>query len=91
MGLLEVANHEVGHVLGLGDGLRERFDLMDAAGVLGTWSYPSTLDLYAVFLVAKGIQFYDYTEIALPKGIPYMQWLPVIRQAYLSFPAGYWL
>jgi len=73
MGLLETANHEVGHVLGLDD-TPNGYDLMQLNG--GAYSYPSTLDLFAVFVVAKGTRFYDYAEIALPKGIPYIQWLP---------------
>jgi len=86
--VLEVANHELGHILGLADSLSNGDDLMNAKPLSTGNLYPSTLDLYAVFLVAKGTQFYDYTEIALPKGILYVQWLPDNSTSVPEFSSG---
>jgi hypothetical protein len=78
--LQPVIEHELGHVLGL-DHTSISYDLMyparDAYGG-GTLSYPSTLNLYGVYLLAAGCRFMSGDTIALPRQIPYLEWYPEI-------------
>jgi hypothetical protein len=70
----ELAAHELGHVLGLGDNPSLSQDLMNR---YVPFVNPSTLDLYAVFLVAQ--QFgaaQSGDSVTLPSTIPYYQWEP---------------
>jgi hypothetical protein len=76
--LVSVAEHELGHVLGLGDNC-VREDLMFSSCGSGMMSahYPSTLDLYAVYLQAVSNGSYGTEDtVSLPAQIPYVAWLP---------------
>ncbi|MGA8856893.1 MAG: hypothetical protein WB643_06980 [Candidatus Bathyarchaeia archaeon] len=72
-GNVVIAAHELGHVLGLGDNSING-DLERSSNVFSP--YPSTLNLYGVFLQAK-CQCYTYEDsISLPAQIPYTIWNP---------------
>ena len=79
--VLEVlAEHELGHVLGLQDNCLVN-DLMrgDCGGfLLGIGNnYPSTINLYGVYLQAISGDHYGYSDsISLPPQIPYSIWVP---------------
>jgi len=75
-----VIEHELGHVLGL-DHTKISYDLMYPARDAysgGTLTYPSTLNLYAVFLLAADCKFASGDTITLPPQIPYLEWYPNI-------------
>jgi hypothetical protein len=86
-----VAAHELGHVLGLGDSC-VKGDLMrgDCNGPFVTTSYPpypSTLNLYGVYLQAVTANQYDSQDsVSLPPQIPYSTWTPGIT-SIPEFPA----
>jgi hypothetical protein len=67
-----VAEHELGHVLGLGDNSVSH-DLMTSINHVG--SYPSTLDLYAAYVEAvSGNAYGNGDTVSLPSQIPYLAW-----------------
>jgi hypothetical protein len=79
--LVALAEHELGHVLGLGDScIRQDLMLGLCNGVLlgpDTAYYPSTLDLYAVYLQALTNGGYGNGDtVSLPAQIPYAAWVP---------------
>jgi hypothetical protein len=77
--------HELGHTLGLSH-TRYAPDLMCA--ILNETRqrvcekppslYPSTLNLYGVYLVAKGTPVVYGDIVTLPSSIPYMEWQPTM-------------
>ena len=72
--------HELGHVLGLGDNCVGG-DLMRGTcnGILVAIGgrYPSTLDLYGTYLqAATGNQYTSQDSVTLPEQIPYSTWHP---------------
>jgi hypothetical protein len=85
-GILAVTMHELGHALGLGH-TSVTDDLMyksaDAYATPSYSVYPSTLDLFGVFTLAKGSRI--PTRVALPDAVPYMLF-PVKRQLMVSVP-----
>jgi len=68
-----LAAHELGHVLGLADN-SIKGDLERSSGVYQP--YPSTLDLYGVFLQAKCQCYTQQDSVGLPQQIPYSIWNP---------------
>ena len=79
--MLQVVEHELGHVLGLDD-TKIPFDLMFAAQdsyTGGEPTHPSTLNLYAVFLLANGCIFSSDDVVNLPPQIPYIEWYPSLN------------
>jgi hypothetical protein len=80
--LLQVFEHELGHVLGLDHtGLSQ--DLMYPArdaSYGGEPTHPSTLNLYAVYLLGSGCSFSSEDLVYLPSQIPYLEWYPAIQQ-----------
>jgi hypothetical protein len=70
----QLAAHELGHVLGLLDNPSLSQDLMNGYVPLVN---PSTLDLYAVFVVVQsGGAAVSGDSVRLPSTIPYYQWTP---------------
>ena len=67
-----LAAHELGHVLGLGDNSING-DLERTSNVFSP--YPSTLNLYAVYMQAKCLCYTAADKVILTQ-IPYMQWNP---------------
>jgi len=65
--------HELGHSLGLADIVGSGNDLMYSNPETG---YPSTLNLYAVYLEALGRSFEYGDKLNLPAYIPYSHWNP---------------
>jgi len=70
-GLRFLLVHELGHALGLGHNNQLSFDLMYPKQAVAP--YPSTLNLYAVYLLASGKAGGSAT---LPETIPYIIWDP---------------
>ena len=69
-----LATHELGHVLGLGDNSING-DLERGSDVQSL--YPSTLNLYAVYLEVKCNFCYTGSDrVTLPSGITYFTWSP---------------
>lgn len=80
--LLQVAEHEFGHVLGL-DYTAMSQDLTYPAidsYVGGEPLHPSTLNLYAVYLLGIRCTFSGSDVVVLPSQIPYLEWYQGIRQ-----------
>lgn len=71
-----LASHELGHALGLWHTSISN-DLMIAASRPGL-AYPSTLNLYAIYLEANGATFQYGNTVTLPSTIPYIMWSPGI-------------
>jgi hypothetical protein len=69
-----IAEHELGHVLGLGDN-KVSHDLETMIDHVG--NYPSTLDLYSAYVQAvSGNAYGNGDTIRLPSQIPYLTWHP---------------
>lgn len=80
--LLQVIQHEFGHVLGL-DHTAISTDLMYPAMdsyLGGEPLHPSTLNLYGVYLLGIGCTFSGGAVAVLPSQIPYLEWFPDIQQ-----------
>ncbi len=80
--LVQVVEHELGHVLGLGH-TQISSDLMYGAQDAysgGELLHPSTLNLYAIYLLGKGCNFSAEESVTLPSQIPYLEWYPAIPQ-----------
>lgn len=82
-GLLFAVDHELGHVLGLGHTTAPRQDLMCVTISGGRERncdpthqnvFPSTLNLYGVFLEAEGNHYGQGDSAKLPSTIPYTIW-----------------
>lgn len=74
--LFTVTNHELGHALGL-DHTSVSDDLMNGKE-LSSSPYPSTLNLYGVYLEAAGSTFAYGDVVTLLSQIPYTEWFPGI-------------
>lgn len=72
-GNVVIAAHELGHVLGLGDNSIDG-DLERSGNVF--LPYPSTINLYGVFLQAECQCYTDTDSISLPTQISYTVWDP---------------
>jgi len=84
--LVQVMEHELGHVLGL-DHTQILTDLMSPAQEAytgGERSHPSTLNLYGVYLLGKGCAFSADESVTLPSQIPYLEWYPAIQKPTAS-------
>jgi Matrixin len=76
--MFQVVEHELGHVLGL-DHTKIPSDLMYAAQDAysgGEVAHPSTLNLFAVYLLGMGCDFSSDATVNLPTQIPYIEWYP---------------
>jgi matrixin len=86
--LVQVVEHELGHVLGL-DHTQISSDLMYAAQDAysgGELLHPSTLNLYAIYLLGKGCSFSTQESVTLPSQIPYVEWYPTIPPSATNQP-----
>lgn len=83
----ELAEHELGHVLGLGDNC-VKADLMSSGcnNLPHVGPYPSTLDLYAAYVQAvSGDGYGNGNSVSLPLQIPYLIWHPTVTQVSQTF------
>lgn len=69
--LQTLATHELGHALGLDHTIFSTMDLMNHVPNL---TYPSTLNLYAIYLLSQSANDKDLPQqpVSLPSNIPYM-------------------
>ena len=80
--VIQVMHHELGHVLGL-DHTAYIQDLMYPAMDAysgGAPIYPSTVNLYGVFMLGEGCTFSQGQAAVLPSWIPYLEWSPGVEQ-----------
>ena len=88
--VIQVAQHELGHVLGL-DHTTYMQDLMyPAMDALsgGPPVQPSTVNLYGVFMLAEGCVFAPEQRAAMPSWIPYLEWSPGMKETPANTPQG---
>jgi len=86
--VIQVMHHELGHVLGL-DHTAYIQDLMYPA--MDSYSggapvYPSTVNLYGVFMLGEGCTFSPGQAAVVPSWIPYLEWSPDIQQTPVNTP-----
>jgi len=86
--VIQVAHHELGHVLGL-DHTAYIQDLMYPAMDAysgGAPVYPSTVNLYGVFMLGEECTFSPGQAAVVPSWIPYLEWSPDIQQTSVNTP-----
>ena len=86
--LLSVMNHELGHALGLGH-TELTYDLMYHSSASVPIPYPSTLNLYAIYVLTRNSLTSNNPNfgkpVTLPASIPYVEWRPGMAVPEFSF------
>lgn len=84
--LQALATHELGHCLGLDHTTFSETDLMNHSSPNHEVTLPSTLNLYAVYLLSKASSLNSLPEspVTLPDNIPYQMAVPELAAAQVT-------